>query len=107
MLRERVPLWWVEIFWVCILYSHFLAPCVCRGACEAQLGGVCMLSERGTVSVHCLWILVLGVTAVASQLLMFPDRGGFLPLFSPSLLSPGMEVAFPVYGIKICLFAPL
>lgn len=36
-------------------------------------------------------LLMLGVTAVASQLLMFPDQGGFLPLFSPSLLSPGME----------------
>lgn len=50
-----------------------------------------MLSERGTVSVHCLWTLVLGVTAVASQLLIFPDQGGLLPLFLPSLLPPGME----------------
>lgn len=26
MRRERVPLWWVEIFWVCILHCHFQAP---------------------------------------------------------------------------------
>ncbi len=65
--------------------------CVCRRACEAQLGGVCTLSERGTVIVHCLWTLVLGVTAVASQLLMFPDQDGLLPLFLPSRLSPEME----------------
>lgn len=54
MLSERVPLWWVEIFWVFppLPFSVCVCVCMCRRVCEAQLGGVCMLSERGTVSVH-------------------------------------------------------
>lgn len=36
----------------CVSSTAIFRQRVCRRVCEAQLGGVCMLSERGTVSVQ-------------------------------------------------------
>lgn len=103
----RVLLGWVVNFFGCVSSIAFFEGCVC--VCGAQLGGVCVcvLSERGTVSVHWLWTVLLGVTAVAFQLLMLLDQEGSLSfslLVSPALalfLSSGTEDP-SIGGIPVC-----